>query len=92
MSSDPFWSRLIREDRPESPQLLTVALASVALPGSLVAIVAVCCRVIVHTGNLGSGACWALGLAVTALAIVAGFADRVKAIVNTTTPHPPEDK
>lgn len=73
-----FWARLSREDHPESPRLVTVLIAAFALPLSLVALVVVCCMRIAKTGDLGSGACWALGSALVCQAVLAGFSGQIK--------------
>nr|WP_320132013.1 hypothetical protein [uncultured Holophaga sp.] len=75
-----IWSRLINADHPESPQLLTVLLAAVVLPSVCAGIGGACIVRIARTGDLGSGACWALGLSTITLAVLAGFADRIKAL------------
>jgi hypothetical protein len=67
-------STLIDPKHPDSPQLLTVAIAAVSLPISQVAVVAACVRTIWKTGDLGSGACWALGLSSFVLAAACGIA------------------
>jgi len=76
-------NRLISTEHPESPMLVTQLFAAVAFPLALLAIVWVCCRVIDRTGNLGSGACWALGLAITGLAVVAGFNKAIGTVPTT---------
>ena len=68
-----FWARTIRTDHPESPQLLTLLIAAFALVAGLALVIASCVRWIWSHGDLGSGACWALGLAISSLALLAGY-------------------
>jgi hypothetical protein len=74
-------SSLIDPTHPDSPQLLTVLIAAVMLPVSLALIMIACFKVIWTTGNLGSGACWALGLCVLALCATCGIALKFKDII-----------
>lgn len=60
-------SKLIRRDEPEEPGLLTVILATLVLLAILAGVGIVSIMVIYRTGDLGSGACWALAVSVLGL-------------------------
>lgn len=81
---------LIRQDRPESPQLLTVLMASAVLLGSLAALVAACVRGILHHNDLGSGACWALLIAVLGLFAMAAIKPPQIPNVRAVAPSAPD--
>ena len=68
-----FLTRLFRDDQPENPNKVFLLLAGLALVVALVRVVFACASWIAGNGDLGSGACWALGLSVLGLAVLAGY-------------------
>jgi ABC-type Na+ efflux pump permease subunit len=85
-----LFRRLIDPNHPESPQLLTVLLASAVLLGSLAALVAACVRGIRHHNDLGSGACWALAIAVLGLFAMAAIKPPQIPNVGAVVPSAPD--
>lgn len=71
-----FLRSLVRADRPESPQLLTLLIAALALVVGLAATIGACVWWIIRNGDLGWGAVVVFFCAVSALGILAGYSQR----------------
>lgn len=76
-----FWARMVRTDYPEHPPLLVLLVATAVLLLCLVAVVVACVHWIWGHGDLGEGACWALGLSIGGLAILAGYTNRFQGTI-----------
>ena len=76
-----FWGRMVRTDCHESPHLLMMLLAAAVLVLGAAVVTAACAWWIHLHGDLGSGACWALGLSVGALAVLAGYSNRITGVI-----------
>lgn len=68
-----FWLRTLRTDCPEHPPYLVLIAAACALILCACMVTGACVFHIAKAGDIGSGACWALGLSVFSLAVVAGY-------------------
>lgn len=66
-------SRFLRDDHPENPKVLVLWAASAVLIYSLASVAHSCSVWIRSNGDLGAGACWALGLAIFGLGLLAGY-------------------
>ena len=75
LTASGFWGRMVRTDQPESPQLLVILVAAAVLIVSTVGVVVPCAKWIWGHGDLGYGACTALGLSISALALLAGHSN-----------------
>ncbi len=87
-----FWGRMVRVDQPESPHLLVILVAAAALVASMVSVAVSCAKWIMAHGDLGSGACWALGLAATALAMLAGYSNHFIGVIGEQPPSGTSDE
>jgi len=68
-----LWERLIRTDYPEHVPFVVFILSAFVLMGTVVCIALSCAQWILKNGDMGGGACWALGLALFTLATLAGI-------------------
>lgn len=65
--------RFLRDDFPENPRVVVLWVASGVLILVLAAVATACTYTIFKTGDLGQGACWALGLSIFGLGVLAGY-------------------